>query len=152
MPCKIRVKQYNETCRTPDPLETKYACIVEADESTRKRLEGTLHEDHEDHIAGKAINSLNHHNLVQKFIPMLRVMRKPDAKAAMDLELEKHEKILAWQLTKVRNKNEVIDEARNQGRKVHFASLMDLCHLKNSELWNPSIESTNAELYSEVTL
>ena len=29
---------------------------------------------------------------------------------------------------------EVMDEARNKGRKVHFASLMDLCHLKNSEL------------------
>ena len=43
-------------------------------------------------------------------------------------------KIPAWQLTKVRNKKEVIDEARNKGRKVHFASLMDLCHFKNSEL------------------
>ena len=41
---------------------------------------------------------------------------------------------LAWQLTKVRNKKEVIDEARNKGRKVHFALLMDLCHLKKSEL------------------
>ena len=28
----------------------------------------------------------------------------------------------------------MIDDARNKGRKVHFASLMDLCHLKNSEL------------------
>ena len=28
----------------------------------------------------------------------------------------------------------MIDEARNKGRKVHFASLLDLCHLKNSEL------------------
>ena len=28
----------------------------------------------------------------------------------------------------------MIEEARNKGRKVHFASLMDLCHLKNSEL------------------
>ena len=28
----------------------------------------------------------------------------------------------------------MIDEARNKGRKVHFASLMDICHLKNSEL------------------
>ena len=39
-------------------------------------------------------------------------------------------------LTKVRNKKEVIDETRNKGRKVqvHFSSLMDLCHLKNSEL------------------
>ena len=41
--------------------------------------------------------------------------------------------IPAWQLTKVRNKKEVIDGARNKGRKVHVASLMDLCHLKNSE-------------------
>ena len=46
----------------------------------------------------------------------------------------KLEKILAWQLTKVSNKKEVIAEARNRGRKVHFASLMDLCHRKNSEL------------------
>ena len=28
----------------------------------------------------------------------------------------------------------MIDEVRNKGRKVHFASLMDLHHLKNSEL------------------
>ena len=35
---------------------------------------------------------------------------------------------------KVRNKSEVIDEARKEGRKVHFASLMDICHLKNAEL------------------
>ena len=46
----------------------------------------------------------------------------------------KLEKIPKCQLTKARNKKEVIDEARNEGRKVHFASLMDLCHLKNSEL------------------
>ena len=52
----------------------------------------------------------------------------------MENEWEKLEKILAWQLTKGKNKKEVIDEARNKGRKVHCASLMDLCHLKNSEL------------------
>ena len=34
------------------------------------------------------------------------------------------EKILAWQLAKVINKGEVIEEARNKGSKVHFASLM----------------------------
>ena len=48
-------------------------------------------------------------------------------------EREKLEKNLAWQLTNVRNQKEVIDEARNQGRKVYFSSLMDLCHLKNSD-------------------
>ena len=52
----------------------------------------------------------------------------------MEKEWEKLENIQALQLTKVRNKKEVIEEARNKGRKVHFVSLMDLCHLKNSEL------------------
>ena len=63
-------RTYKETCRNPDAPKTIYACIVEADESARKRLEGTLHEDHEDHIAGKGINSLSHYNLVHKFILM----------------------------------------------------------------------------------
>ena len=35
---------------------------------------------------------------------------------------------------KVRSKKEVIDEARTSCAKVHFASLMDICHLKNAEL------------------
>ena len=28
----------------------------------------------------------------------------------------------------------MIDEARSKGAKGHFASLMDICHLKNAEL------------------
>ena len=44
------------------------------------------------------------------------------------------EKISAWNLTKVKSKSEVIDEARTSGAIVHFASLMDICHLKNAEL------------------
>ena len=52
----------------------------------------------------------------------------------MDKEWEKWENISAWILTKVRSKSEVIDEARTKGAKVHFASLMDICHLKNAEL------------------
>ena len=52
----------------------------------------------------------------------------------MDKDWEKLEKISAWNLTKVRSKKEVIDEARTTGAKVHFASLMDICHLTNAEL------------------
>ena len=37
------------------------------------------------------------------------------AKAAVDKEWEKLEKISAWNLTKVRSKKEVIDEARTSG-------------------------------------
>ena len=40
----------------------------------------------------------------------------------------------AWNLTKVKSKKQVIDEARTSGATVHFASLMDICHLKNAEL------------------
>ena len=43
-------------------------------------------------------------------------------------------KFSAWNFTKVRSKKEVIDEARTSGAKVQFASLMDMCHLKNAEL------------------
>ena len=47
---------------------------------------------------------------------------------------EKLQKILAWNLAKVRNKSEVIDEARNKDITVKFASLVDTCQLKNAEL------------------
>ena len=61
---------------------------------------------------------------------MPQAMKIPAAKAAVDEEWEKLEKIPARDLTKVRGKSEVIDEARTKGAKVHFASLMDICHLK----------------------
>ena len=48
--------------------------------------------------------------------------------------MENLEKISAWNLTKVRSKSKVIDEARTSGATVHFASLMDICHLKIAEL------------------
>ena len=64
----------------------------------------------------------------------------------------KLEKIQGWDITKVSNKSEVIDEARTKGAKVHFASLMDICHLKNAELETKHQKKTKVELYSEVTL
>ena len=90
---------------------------------------------HEDHIAGKGENSLQHYNLFHKFIPMPQAMKIPAAKAAVDKEWEKLKKISAWNLTKVRSKKEVIDEARTSCATVHFACIiMDICHLKNAEL------------------
>ena len=151
MPCKLQRDKYRETCRTVEEHKTKYAYIVEADESIRKRMEGSFHKNHEDHIARKGKNSLSHYNLVRKFILMLQAMKIPDAKEAVEKEWEELEKIPAWQLTKVRNKKDVIDEARKDGRKVLFASLMDLCHLKNSEL-EPQFQKTKVESYSKVTL
>ena len=79
-------------------------------------------------------HSLQHNNLVHKLTPMPQAMKIPEAKAAVDKEWEKLEKISAWNLAKVRNKYDVINEARKKDVKVHCASLMDLCHLKNAEL------------------
>ena len=58
----------------------------------------------------------------------------PAAKAAVDKEREKLEKIWAWNLTKDRSKKKVNYEAKTSGATVDFASLMDTCHLKNAEL------------------
>ena len=82
-------------------------------------MEESFPKSHEDHIAGKGDNSLQHYNLVHKFIPMPQAMKIPAAKAAVDKEWEKLEQIPAWNKTKVRNKSDVIDEAR-KGRKSSF--------------------------------
>ena len=104
MPCKMetrkRARKPQETVasESTDSHKKKYACIVEAHESTRKRLECTLPRNHEDHIADKGFNSITHYSLVHKFIPMPQAMKIPDA---VDKECEKLEKMPAWQLNKV---------------------------------------------------
>ena len=135
--CKTPVNGRGETCHNIWKRKTRYACVVDADESTRPRVEGAVHKSHQDHITEKGMNSLNHYNLVHKFIPMLQATKDSGCKDSSGKIIGKLEKVPAWKLTKVRNKKEVIEEARNKGRKVHFASSMDLCHLKNSELEPP---------------
>ena len=135
MCCKTSKKtKHGEIRSKTNEFKSKLACILEGSEFTRMRMEESLPDHHEDHIAGKGDNSLQHYNLVHKFIPMPQAMKIPAARAAVDKEWEKLEKISAWNLTKVRSKKEVIDEARTKGAKVHFASLMDIRHLKNAEL------------------
>ena len=77
MPCKIM-----KNCGSggSNKIKTKLACILEADESTRLRMGNSLASHHEDHIAGKRDNSLQHDNLVHKFIPMPPAMKIPAAK------------------------------------------------------------------------
>ena len=135
VPCKTSKKsKHGETRGKSNKIKSKFAGILEASESTRMRMGESLPNYHEDHIAGRGDNSLQHYNLVHKFILVPQAMKIPAAKAAVDKEWEKMEKFSAWNLTKVRSKSEVIDETRTKGAKVHFASLMDICHLKNAEL------------------
>ena len=123
LPCKI---MKNCGSGASNKIQTKLACILEADdESSRMRNGNSILHNHEDHIAGKGENSLQHYNLVHKFILMPQALKIPAAKAAVDKEPEKLEKISAWNLTKVKkSKKQVIDGARTSGATVHFASLM----------------------------
>ena len=111
-----------------------YGCIVESHGSTGHRTESLLSKTHEDRIAWKGFTSMTHKNLVHKFIPMPQAMKIPNAKAAVDKEWKKPETIPARDSGKVRSKKEVILEAQRDNTKVHFATLIDTCHLKNAEL------------------
>ena len=93
MPCKIIKNNRNCGSGASNKIKTGLACILEAGESTRLRMGESLPNHHEDHIAGKGHNSLQHYNLVRKFISMPQAMKIPAAKAAVDKEWEKLEKI-----------------------------------------------------------
>ena len=77
---------------------------------------------------------MTHNNLVHQFIAVPQAMRIRDARVALDCEWQKLETIPAWKLEKVKSKKEVILEAQRDKKRVHFATLMDLCHQKNAEL------------------
>ena len=81
MPCETPMNSRRETSRSIGKHKTKYACIVQ---SVRIRLEGVRFRYRGYHIAAKGLNSLNHYNLVHKFIPMPRVIKILDAKAAVE--------------------------------------------------------------------
>ena len=66
MPCKMPKNSTGETHRNIGKRKTKYACLVDADESTRPRLEGAGHTLHQDHTTEKGMNSMNPYGLIHK--------------------------------------------------------------------------------------
>ena len=141
MLCKLRTTKRPRKLQETDSAtkgsnkiqKTKKHFVVEAHEFTRKRLEPTLPQDPEDHIVEKGLISLSHYNLVHIFVPMPQALKIPDTKAAVDKDWQQLEKLPAWQLTKVKSKMGFILKARKEQRTLHFATLMDICHLKNAE-------------------
>ena len=67
--CKIPIKEQCETFRNIGKRRTRFACIVDADESRRPRVQGAVHISPQDHITAKGMNSMTHHRLVHNFIP-----------------------------------------------------------------------------------
>ena len=62
VPCKIPMKSSGETHRNIGKRNTKYACVVDANESTRPRLEGAGHKPHQDQVTAKGMNSITLQN------------------------------------------------------------------------------------------
>ena len=84
MPCKTPINSRGETCRSFEKSKTKCACIVDADETMRVRLDGAVHKHHQDHITARGMTSLNHCSLVHICIPMPQALKIPKAKAAVE--------------------------------------------------------------------
>ena len=119
MPCRLQHHQHRQKFVAQlDQHKTKNGCVVEATESMKIRMEGSQSKKTWIHWV-TAISCTN-------FFLWLQARIIPDAR--------KIEELQAWQLTKVRNKSEVIAEARHEGREELISSVMEICHLKNSEL------------------
>ena len=84
--CKIIKKNCGSDAS--NKIKTRLACFQKADEITRLRMGKSLPNHHEDHIARKGNNSLQHYNLVHKFIPMPQAVKILAAKAAVNKEWE----------------------------------------------------------------
>ena len=111
-------------------IRQKLACILEADESTWRTLNL---QNHEDHIAGKGENSLQHYNLVHKFYSYASSYEDSGSESSSGQGMGKNWRKFrrgTWPKSKVRK-----TWSMKQGPRaltVHFASLMDICHLKKS--------------------
>ena len=136
MPCKTWLcRNSRETCRAIGGHKTKYACIVEADESMRIRLESS----------SSQISWRSHFRKKYEFIKSLQSGAQIYSCASSN-ENTKCKGSSGKKKKKTReNPDMAADESqktkmrwsKKQGmsaEKVHFASVMDLFHLKNSEL------------------
>ena len=72
IPCKISKNNQNWAIGKSNKIKSKIACILEASESTRLRMGNSVPNHHEDHIAGKRNDSLQHYNLFHKFFLCLK--------------------------------------------------------------------------------
>ena len=151
MPCKLQREKYMATCRVEKDRKTKYACVVEANESTRKRMEGSPHKNHEDHIARKGMNSLSHYNLVHKFIPLPQEMKIPDAKAAVKKK-GKNSRIYwhgSWRKSETKVRWSLM---QGMTAKPYTLRRWRISVISRIRSWNHNFKNTKVELYSEVTL
>ena len=95
-------------------------------------IKGQSTREHQDHFNHSAVEQ---YIMVHTPIPIGKALQIPDAVKALDAEWEKLEtKLKSWDKNAPKEKAQVIKEAKAKGEQVHFATLEQLCHQKNSQL------------------
>ena len=122
---KIETKRLNSSCSKKHHENM----IIESQRirTTTKSKEQT----HQDHIADRGHVSMTHYNVVHKPIPILTLMTILDAKAALQKEWTKLQKLPAWDESRATSKAEVIRRAKLEGKTVTVPSLIErICELQ----------------------
>ena len=118
MLCTIPIKSSGENHLNVGKRKTKYACIVDGDESTRPRLEGAGHKPHQDHITAKGMNSISHYSLVHKVIPMPQALKHSRCKGSSGDRMVKMKKILAADKSQKQKRSD--RRSKEHGQKSSF--------------------------------
>ena len=90
------------------------------------------HRPHEERVPLSKMRTSDTFGLIHT--PVHNYHQIPEAREAVGKELDKLEKIPAWNVKQVREREYVKRESQRTGIPVHFAELMCLCFLKNAEL------------------
>ena len=99
-----------------------------------RRKQQKLQRAHQERVAPRGHASPEWLACVHTPVPIGKALKIPKAREALDTEWDKLERKKAWDVTRVAPRAKVIRDAKARGVSVHFGSLMDLCHLKNSQM------------------
>ena len=110
----------------------------------RDKAESLQSKNHEDNIAGKGFTSMSHCNLVHKFISYTTGDENSGCKSGGGQGIEKARHDPSMEFRKSQEQKAGFCGSTNFKKKVHFASLMDTCHLKNAEL-GPKFQKTKKQ-------
>ena len=145
MPCRrafpqtcIRETVDSKTKAKASETKTRISCITEAHESTRQRIESVTKRIHEEHIMGKGQNSVLHDNVVHKFYSNAASDEDSRCKGSSGQGREKARDIPSID-TGESHEHEGVYSQSTKRQKVHYATVMDMCHLKITE-WEPKLQ------------
>ena len=89
---------------------------------------------HQDRVASAGHASEEYLAMVHKAVDLKVAKTIPKAVEALDKEWDKLTSIPTWDTSKVRERHEVREQAQKSKVVTHFGQIMQLCHIKNSEL------------------